>query len=89
MTFIAKFKHYLRGINDFKPTKIKFFYLLKMYRLKTLSKITGINYHTLTRLSRKSRKVHEIEVRTAYKLAKGLGMTLDEFINKVYEGLNE
>ena len=63
--------------------------LLKMYRLKTLSEITGINYHTLTRLSRKSRKVHEIEVRTAYKLAKGLGMTLDEFINKVYEGLNE
>lgn len=59
--------------------------LLAMYRLSTLSKITGINYHTLLRLSRKSRKVQEIELKTAYKLAKGLGMTTDEFVNKIYD----
>lgn len=59
--------------------------LLSMYRLSTLSKITGINYHTLLRLSRKSRTVHEIEVKTAYKLAKGLGITTDELINKIYD----
>ena len=59
--------------------------LLAMYRLSTLSQITGINYQTLTRLSRKSRTVHEIEVKTAYKLAKGLGMTTDELINKIYD----
>lgn len=59
--------------------------LLSMYRLSNLSKITGINYHTLLRLSRKSRTVHEIEVKTAYKLAKGLGITTDELINKIYD----
>ena len=59
--------------------------LLSMYRLSTLSKITGINYQTLTRLSRKSRTVHEIELKTAYKLAKGLNMTVEELINKIYD----
>ena len=59
--------------------------LLKMYRLTTISKISGINYHTLLRLSRKSRTVHEIELKTAYKLAKALGMSTDELINKIYD----
>jgi transcriptional regulator with XRE-family HTH domain len=59
--------------------------LLKMYRLTTLANITDINYQTLTRLSRKSRTIHEIELKTAYKLAKGLGMTIDEFVMKVYD----
>lgn len=59
--------------------------LLKMYRLTTLANITGINYQTLTRLSRKSRIIHEIELKTAYKLAKGLGMTTDELVIKIYD----
>ena len=59
--------------------------LLSMYRLSTLSKITGINYQTLTRLSRKSRIVHEIELKTAYKLAKGLNITIEELVNKIYD----
>lgn len=59
--------------------------LLKMYRLTTLANITGINYQTLTRLSRKSRTIHEIELKTAYKLARGLGMTIDEFVMKIYD----
>ena len=59
--------------------------LLSMYRLSTLSKITGIKYYTLQRLSGKSKKVYEIELKTAYKLAKGLGMTIDEFVNKIYD----
>lgn len=59
--------------------------LLSMYRLSTLSKITGINYQTLTRLSRKSRTVYEIELKTAYKLAKGLNITVEELVNKIYD----
>ena len=59
--------------------------LLKMYRLSNISRLTGISYNTLVRLSSKSKKVYEIELKTAYKLAKGLGMSVDEFVNKIYD----
>lgn len=68
-----------------KLNKEKLNNLLSQYRLTTLSKNTGIHYSTIQRLSGKSKQVNDIEVKTAYKLAKGLGMTTDELINKIYD----
>lgn len=59
--------------------------LLKIYRLSEISRQSGISYNTLVRLSSQSKKVNEIEVKTAYKLAKALGITTDELINKIYD----
>lgn len=68
-----------------KLNKEKLNDLLKMYRLTTIAKNTNINYFTLVRLSSKSKKVNEIETKTLYKLAKGLQMSTDELINKIYD----
>lgn len=65
--------------------KEKLHNLLKMYRLKSLGDQVGLNYQTIYRLSKPSQPVHSMEVTTAYKLAKGLGITLDEFVARVYD----
>ena len=68
-----------------KLNKEKLNNLLKMYRLTTIAKNANISYSTLVRLSSKSKKVNEIETKTLYKLAKGLQMSTDELINKIYD----
>ena len=58
--------------------------LLKDYNILHFCKDNGIKRNTLSRIICPSRECKDMELTTAYKLAKGLNMSLDELVEKVY-----
>jgi len=65
--------------------KDKFRNLIKRYNMNNFCKEFEINRETIARLSSPSKNAREMTISTAYKLSQGMNLSLDEFINKVYD----
>lgn len=65
--------------------KNKFRNLIKVYNMNNFCKEFEINRETIARLSSPSKNAKEMTISTAYKLSQGMNLSLDEFINKVYD----
>ena len=65
--------------------KDKFRNLIKRYNMNNFCKEFEINRETIARLSSPSKNAREMTISTAYKLSQGINLSLDEFINKVYD----
>lgn len=65
--------------------KDKFRNLIKRYNMNNFCKEFEINRETIARLSSPSKNAREMTISTAYKLSKGMNLSIDEFINKVYD----
>lgn len=65
--------------------KDKFRNLIKRYNMNNFCKEFEINRETIARLSSPSKNAREITISTAYKLSQGMNLSIDEFINKVYD----
>ena len=59
--------------------------LIKRYNMNNFCKEFEINRETIARLSSPSKNAREMTISTAYKLSQGLNLSIDEFINKVYD----
>lgn len=68
-----------------KFNKDKFRTLIKRYNMNEFCKEFCINRETIARLASPSKKAHEMTITTAFKLAKGMNLTIDELISKIYE----
>ena len=68
-----------------KFNKDKFRNLIKRYNMNEFCKEFGIKRETVARLSSPSKNAKEMTISTAYKLAKGMNLTIDELINKIYD----
>ena len=68
-----------------KFNKDKFRNLIKRYNMNNFCKEFEINRETIARLSSPSKNAREITISTAYKLSQGMNLSIDEFINKVYD----
>ena len=65
--------------------KDKFRNLIKRYNMNNFCKEFEINRETIARLSSPSKNAREMTISTAYKLSQGMNLSIDEFINKVYD----
>lgn len=65
--------------------KDKFRNLIKRYNMNNFYKEFEINRETIARLSSPSKNAREMTISTAYKLSQGMNLSIDEFINKVYD----
>lgn len=65
--------------------KDKFRNLIKRYNMNNFCKEFEINRETIARLSSPSKNAREMTITTAYKLSQGMNLSIDEFINKVYD----
>lgn len=65
--------------------KDKFRKLINRYNMNNFCKEFNINRETIARLASPSKNAREMTVSTAYKLAKGMNLSLDAFINAVYD----
>lgn len=65
--------------------KDKFRNLIKRYNMNNFCKEFEINRETIARLSSPSKNAKEMTISTAYKLSQGMNLSIDEFINKVYD----
>ena len=68
-----------------KFNKDKFRNLIKRYNMNNFCKEFEINRETIARLSSPSKNAREMIISTAYKLSQGMNLSIDEFINKVYD----
>lgn len=68
--------------------KDKFRNLIKRYNINAFCKEFELNRETIARLASPSKNAREMTISTAYKLAKGMNLTLDELINKIYDFSN-
>ena len=68
-----------------KFNKDKFRNLIKRYNMNNFCKEFEINRETIARVSSPSKNAREITISTAYKLSQGMNLSIDEFINKVYD----
>ena len=68
-----------------KFNKDKFRNLIKRYNMNNFCKEFEINRETIARLSSPSKNAREMTISTAYKLSQGMNLSIDEFINKVYD----
>ena len=67
-----------------KLNKKNFKKLLKDYNLLNFCKDNNIKRETLSRIICPSRECKDMGITTAYKIAKGLNISLDELVEKVY-----
>ena len=65
--------------------KDKFRNLIKRYNMNNFCKEFEIHRETIARLSSPSKNAREMTISTAYKLSQGMNLSIDEFINKVYD----
>lgn len=65
--------------------KNKFRNLIKRYNMNNFCKEFEINRETIARLSSPSKNAREMTISTTYKLSQGMNLSIDEFINKVYD----
>lgn len=65
--------------------KEKFKILIKRYNMNEFCKEFSLNRETIARLSSPSKNAREMTISTAWKLATGMNLTLDELINKIYD----
>lgn len=65
--------------------KDKFRNLIKRYNMNVFCKEFELNRETIARLASPSKNAREMTISTAYKLAKGMNLTIDELINKIYD----
>ena len=58
--------------------------LLKEYNVASFCRENGIKRDTISRIACPSRNCKDMEVVTAYKISKGLNISLDDFVQKFY-----
>lgn len=68
-----------------KFNKEKFRNLIKRYNMNEFCKEFEISRETVARLASPSKKANEMTITTAYKLANGMNLSLEKFINLVYD----
>ena len=68
-----------------KFNKEKFRKLVAKYNMNVFCQEVNLNRETVARLASPSKNAREMTVTTAYKLSKGMNLSIDELIKIVYD----